>query len=287
MLVRNLPLIVSEGIVLDEALGRVADEIKKTVDFYEAQKNSRPIAKVIFVGERCEQGRILDFMTPKLNIPVTIPSIGGFFSGAIEPAEREWAVSQAGCFSAAIGAALAPDDTMNLVPMDVKIMNRQSRLNRLMNLALVGLGTLLIFLTVFTGIQGNWTKSHLTTMRANHEALRADEKELRLLLDRSRVRRAALKGDVPLYALLKDISLRVHGSVVFKTMEYGRADNNLTLTGEILDSKRDGQKTLSQFVTSLKESPFFMNVSISSQQEDEAAKSLLFEIGATVKGMSV
>lgn len=287
MLVRNLPLIISDGIVPDEALGRIADEIKKTIDFYEAQKNSRPIAKVIFVGEKCEQGRILDFMTPKLTIPITIPSIEGYFSGAIDPAEREWAVSQSGCFSAAVGAALAPDDTMNLVPMDVKIMNRQRRLSRLLNLALIGFGVILALWTVFTGIHGNWTKSRLTTMRASHESLRADEKALRLLLDRSRVRRTALKGDAPLYALLKDISLRVHGSIVFKTIEYGRADASLTLTGEILDSKRDGQKTLSQFVTSLGESPFFANVSISSQQEDEAVKSLSFEISATVKGMTV
>ena len=287
MLVRNLPFVVSDGIVLDEVLGRIADEIKKTIDFYEAQKNSRPIAKLIFVGEKCEQGRILDFMTPKINLPIEIPPIDKYFSGAIDPTEREWAVSQSGCFSAAIGAALVPDDTMNLVPMDVKIKNRQGRLNRLLNLALIGFGVFLMLWTAFTGIQGNWIKSRLTSIRADHETLKAEEKVLQTLLDRSRIHRTALKGDAPLHALLKDISLRAHGSIVFKTIEFGRADDNLTLSGEVLDPKRDGSKTLSQFVASLNASPFFANVSIANQQEDEAAKSLSFEISATVKGMTV
>ncbi len=287
MLVRNIPLVVSDGIVLDEALGRIADEIKKTIDFYEAQKNSKPVAKVIFAGEKCEQGRILDFMTPKLPVPVVVPTIDGYFSGALDAAEREWAVSQPGCFSAAIGAALAPDDTMNLVPMDVKIMNSQRRLSRLLNLALIGFGLVLAIWTVFTAIQGNWTKSRLTTMRVNHEALKEEEKTLKALLDRSRVERAALKGDVPLYAILKDLSLRVQGSILLKKIEFIRADGNLTLSGEIHDPKRDGSKTLSQFTTTLSESPFFMNVSVVSEQEDEEAKTHFFEISATVKGLSI
>ena len=287
MLVRNIPMTVSDGTVSDEALGRVAEEIKKTIDFYEAQKYSRPIAKAIFVGEKCDSVRILDFMTPKLGVPVSVPAYDGYFSGTLDSAEREWAVSQPGCFSAAIGAALAPDDTMNLVPMDVKIMNRQRRLSRLLNLALVGFGLILALLTGFTAIQGNWTQSRLLAIRKDQDVLKSEEKVMHELFDRSRIHRSAIKGDAPLYALLKDLGARVHGSMVFKTIEFSRADDSLILTGEIIDPKRDGQKTVTQFATTLNESPFFSNATVANQQEDEAAKTLTFEINATVKGVTL
>ncbi len=286
MMVRNVSLFVPDGVWTDAVLEKVAEELRKTIDFYESQKYARPISKVLLGGERSGSVQVLDLLAARLHMAVIVPPVEGYLSGALDAADRERATAQPGLFMTAIGAAMAPDNTMNLVPMDVKIKNRQGRLNRLLNLGLAGFGLVLIFLAVFTAVQLNWTTTRQAALRSELDVLNANQKVLQSLLDRSRVHYSALKGDVPLHALMKDISLRAPSAIVFKRVQFNRQEGSMTVSGECLDAKRDGSRSVSQFVTSLGESPFFSSVNVTSQQEDEATKALTFEIAADLKGIS-
>jgi len=286
MLVRNITLTIPDGVWTDDVLGRVAEEVRKTVDFYEGQKHSRPLGKVFFVGERCESARILDFMTPKIGIPVVAPPLENFLSGALDPADKESVLSQQGLFASSLGASLVPEDSPNLVPADVKVKNRQGRVNRLLNFGLIGFGLLLLLIISATAVQLKWTGAHLKTMRVEFEKLNENKKVLESVLKRSRVRRSALKGSVPLYALLKDLSLRTPGVIVLRQMQYSRQDSTLVLLGDIPEVKKDSAKTVQQFATSLAESLFFSSATVISSQEDESTRRFKFEIDTSVKGLT-
>ena len=286
MLLRNVSLPVTDGTWTDEILGRVGDEVRKTVDFYEGQKHSRPLAKVFFVGERCEPARILDFMTPKIGIPVVVPPLEDYLSGSLDAADKDLALSQPGLFASSLGASLTPEDSLNLVPADVKVKNRRGRMNRLLNFGLIGFALVLSLVIGVTAIQLKWTTGHLKTMRTELEKLNENKTVLEAVLARSRVRRSALKGSVPIYALLKDLSLRTPGVIVLRQVQFSRQDSTFVIMGDIMDAKKESSKTVQQFVTSLGESLFYASATVANTQEDETTRRLKFQIDTSVRGLT-
>ena len=287
MLVRNVALTVPDGIWTDDVLGRVADEIRKTVDFYEGQKYSRPLGKLFFVGERCESSRVLDFMTSKIGIPVVVPSLENFLSGALDPTDKEVALSQPGLFHSSLGASLTPEDSLNLVPSDVKVKNRLGKLNRVLNLSLFAFSFFLLALLGITMLNLNWKKSQIVVLEKQFSRLNENKKVLEEILTRSRLRRTTLKGDVPMYALLKEFSLQTPSAIVIRQLQYNRADMTLVIVGEVPDDKRESSKSVTQFTTNLAESIFFSRVSLTSSNQDDERKALAFRIDAVTKGLSV
>ena len=107
------------------------------------------------------------------------------------------------------------------------------------------------------------------------------------LLARSRVRRTALQGDIPLYALLKDLSARSPAVMVYSRIRFNRTDGILEIEGEMADPKHDGLKTLTQFTTSLSESLFFQSAKVENTEPIDEGKKLKFLIKGIVKGLSV
>lgn len=286
MLVRSVATGGEEGLT-DEALSRVAEELRKTADFYETQKYSRPLGRLVFTGEACDAVRTLDFMTPKFQIPVSVPSVERYASGSLDETDKLEMTARPGAFAAALGASLSPDDSLNLVPSEIKTKNRLGRVNRLLNLGLAGFGLLLALILGLNALQLNWTRAHISTLEAEFDKLNENKQVLEDLLARSRVRRTTLTGDVPMHALLKDLSLRTPGVMVLQQVRFDRQNDELLLTGQITDAKRESIKTVTQFVTSLGESAFFSSVVVDNSNQDEANQILNFQIIAKVKGLSV
>ncbi len=288
MLVRNVVLTgTEEGVLTDNVLSRVSEEIRKTIDFYEGQKFARPISKVVFVGAGCETARLLDFMGPKLNVPVLCPVLDNFISGSIDETDKNTVLSHPGILAASMGAALMPDDTLNLVPGDIKTKNRRTKMNRWLNLGLIGLGAVLFIVGSFTALRFQWTTTQIGAYRAEYDKLNESRQVLESLLNRSRVRRVTLKGSVPIYALLKDISLRTPGLIVLRQLQFNRLDDTITLTGELMDAKKESAKTVTQFATSLSESLFFQSATVTRSDQDDENKVIRFEINGVLKGLSV
>ena len=146
MLTRNVTIGSPETSFEDDMLSRVADEIHKTIDFFEGQKFSRPIGKVFFSGSGCQTARVLDFMTPKLSIPAVVPDLGDLLSGELDESDKLLVSSCPGLFAVSVGGAMALDDTLNLVPDGIKTKNRQKKAQRWLNLGLLGLGLIFSFI---------------------------------------------------------------------------------------------------------------------------------------------
>lgn len=285
MLVRNVTLGGAEGALGEGELTRVAEEMRKTIDYYEAQKHSRPIGRAVITGELCESTRALDLLTAKLPIPVSAPTLGNFFSGALEAADRELVSSQSCAFAAALGSALAAEGTLSLVPSEIKTRNRRQKMDSRLNLGLIGFSCVLALALGVTALGTNWTKGRLKTL--DEERLRIEETQntIRAVLEREKARRTAFGGDIPLWALLKDISLRAPSSLALRDLKYSRQEGTLTLSGEVTASSRDSSKALAQFSAQLSESPFLQSVEPANSSVDEENRLLQFDMTASVKGV--
>jgi Tfp pilus assembly protein PilN len=285
MLSRNVTVGIPEAMFTDDMLNRVAEEIQKTIDFYESQKFSRPVGKVVFVGG-CEPGRVLDFMTPKLSVPMAVPDLKDLLSGALDESDKQLVTSYPGLFAAAAGGALAPDETLNLVPDDIKTKNRQRKARHWLNLGLVVFGLALVIVTAAGALNIRWIEGRLTGLKKQYNEINKHKENLQHTLAKSRIRRAARKGDIPVRALLKELSLRTPALVVLRDVQYNRQEGTLSLAGDVVDAKRESMKTVTQFSASLSESVFIKSSEITNTNQDEANKVLQFEINCVVKGLS-
>lgn len=286
MLSRSVSIGSADAPFTDDMLSRAAEEIQKTLDFYEGQKFSRPIAKVLFAGDGCSVGRLLDFMTPKMSVPIAVPDLNDLLSGNLDETDKQLAGSRPGLFAAAAGAAFTSDDTLNLVPDDIKTKNRKRKSQRWLNLGLIAFGFFLMLILGVTALNVQWMKGQLAALKGQYEEINARKENLQQMLAKSRIRRAARKGDIPVRALLKDLSLRTPSLVVLREVQYSRQDGTLTLVGEVDDKQRESMKVVTQFTASLGESVFLQSPEVTNTVHDEENKVFRFDIRCAVKGLS-
>ena len=285
MLVRQVTLIPQESNVTDEILKKIADEIKKTVDFYESQKYSRPIAKAVLMGAWEDEERVRAFLGQQMEIKVERLDMGSYFSETLGLEDKEFMKNNGGFFAASLGAVLLKDESMNLVPTDIKSKNRERRLQRWVNLALLGVGSLLFLVVIGISMGAQLIKKQMQVLEKEHGEISQKKKIFEDILGLEQVRRTIFRGEVYSPSLLKELSYRTPAIITLNEMQYIRQEGTCILRGEIPDSARENVKSVTQYAANLNESPFFMSVSVANTNHDEEKKVLQFELNCVVRGL--
>ncbi len=287
MLFRNVILGQVGAGVTDAILEKIAQEIQVTTDYYESQKHSRPIGKILFTGGGYDVVHLHEVMSQKLPTKIVLPNLDPFLSDGIDKESREFILSHPGLFGSALGLPLVVEQTINLVPEDVKTKNQFKKNNYILNLGLIGLGL------IFAGIIGlsilniQWMKSQLVDLQNQYSEITSRKEILQSMLADSRVRRTARTGNIPVRALLKEISLRTPALAVLSEVQYNRQDGALKIVGEVApDAKRDNMKTVTQYVASMSESTFCSAAKLANSSQDNPDSPLKFEIVCDIKGFS-
>ncbi len=287
MLFRNVILGQVGAGVTDAILEKIAQEIRVTTDYYESQKHSRPIGKALFAGGGYDVVHLHEFMSKQLSTKIVLPNIDPYVSEGIDKESREFILGHPGLFGSAIGLSLVPEHTVNFVPEDIKTKNQFKKNNHLLNLGLIGLGLIFAVIIGLSVLNINWMKSQLVALDKQYAEIAAKKETLQSMLADSRVRRSARKGNIPVRALLKDLSIRTPALAVLSEIQYNRQDGALKIYGEIVpDSKRDMMKIVTQYVTSLSESAFCSSAKLANSTQDNPDSPLRFEISCDVKGFS-
>ena len=285
MLVRQVTLGPREFNLTDEILTKIAEEIKKTIDFYESQKHFRPLTKVVFAGAGEDAERIYHFMSQHIETKVVAPNLEPFLSPTLGKEDRSFVLSHGGLFVSALGSVLVQEETVNLVPEDIKTRNRERRVHRWLNLALVGTGLALLAVWGVMMINVNLMKSQLKILEKNYAEINEKKRTFEKVLEREKVRRTVFKGEMYSPSLLKELSYRTPSVITLNQMQYNRQEETLILRGRISDVKRENLKSVTQYATALAESPFFTSATVTSTNQDEESKSLQFEVTCVVKGL--
>ncbi len=287
MLSRNVILGQAGGGVTDAVLDKVAQEIKVTIDFYDNQKNSRPIEKVLFAGGGYDVVHLHDYMSKHLSIKVILPNLEAFVSESCTQADKEFILGHPGLFSSALGLPLVTEQTINLVPEDIKTKHRIKKNSYILNIGLIVLGAFFALIIIMSSIQIQWMKNRLVELRKQHDAISSKKELLQSMLADSRVRRSARKGNIPVRGLLKELSLRTPALATLKDIQYNRQGGTLKIMGEVaIDPSRDSMKTVDQYVTSLGESIFCSSAKKISAANDDQNSVLKFEISCEIKGFA-
>lgn len=287
MLFRNVILGQSGAGVTDEVLEKVAQELRVTADYYESQKHSRPIGKILFAGGGYEVVHLHDFMSKKLPTKIVLPNLDPYLSEDIDKESREFILGHPGLFATALGLSLLVDQTMNFVPEDIKTKNQFKKNNYFLTLGLIGLGLIFVLIIGLSLLNIQWMKGHLVELHKQHAEISTRKEALQAMIAESRVRRSARKGNIPIQSLLKDLSIRTHALAVLSEVQYNRQDGALKIFGEVVpDSKRDMMKIVTQYVTNLSESAFCSAAKLANSTQDNPDSPLKFEILCDVKGFS-
>ncbi len=285
MLVRQVTLAAHEFNLTDEILVKIAEEIKKTIDYYESQKHFRPVTKVVLVGNVEDGERIHQFMAQHIETKIVWLNMEPFLSSALSAEDKNYLLSHPGVAAAGLGAVFLEEENINLVPDDIKTKNRERRLHQWLNIGLVGLGLTLSLVVGGAMANLNLMKSQIKILQNEHDKIEEKKKALETILDKEKVRRAVFKGEIYSPSLLKELSYRTPAVITLSELQYNRRDETLVLQGRITDAKRESIKSVSQYATNLSECSFFTSATVSNTNQDEESKTIQFEVTCVVKGL--
>ncbi len=285
MLVRQVMLGSHEFNFTDEILTKIADEIKKTIDFYESQKHFRPVTKVVLVGASDDAERIHHFMSQHIETKVSLPNLEPFLSATLAAEDKKYVLDHGGLFASALGSLLVQEERLNLVPQDIKTRNRERRIHRWLNLTLLGIGLLLLGVWGVILVNMNVMKSQLKVLKNEYTVINEKKKTFENILGREKLRRSLFKGEIYSPSLLKELSYRTSAVITLNQMQYNRQEGTLILHGQISDTKRESLKSVTQYAATLAESPFFLSATVTNTNQEEENKTIRFEITCVVRGL--
>ncbi len=267
-------------------LEKMVAEIKRSADYYESQKFSRPIGAVLFTGGATGLKGLDGFMGRFLGMPVTVPDRGLFVAPAALPGTREAVFADFPAMASAIGAALTVGGPMDLLPVEYKESKRTKARRASLRVTLTIAAACLALLDA-------WTFSELAATRAKLAASEGEWREIErlktLLADLSTQQkfvRSALKGDVSHPSLLKYLSIVTPPLVHLEGVDFDRDDGLLLIRGTVAAAEGSDVKVLARFISDLMASPFFADVTLTDSSRPEGSAKSKFEIRCVISGVA-
>ena len=132
-------------------LEKIVAEIKRSTDFYERQKFSMPIAKVVFTGGGSELKGLREFMGQFLGMEVS------FLDG------------EKGASAAVLGAAFSDQNSVNLLPREIKYAKQENTKKMSIRMAFSVSLIALVFLIGWTFVRLKVTEANLKAIRSGDE----------------------------------------------------------------------------------------------------------------------
>lgn len=266
-------------------LERLLAEIRRSMDYYEAQKHSRPIQGVWFTGGGGSLKGLDAFCGQFLSLEV-LKSPGGQSAPRAASAEAaDWPAQEAS-LTGLLGAVLDDADSVSLLPKS-SADGSGERLKRTgVRIGLVALALFLATLTAFTGARWIAARGELAATNAQWQEISRMGTLLTRVAERERFRRAALRGDLAHPALWKDLGRTIPDEVTLRSMEFSRESEILTLKGEVAGASGSDVKPVAALVSAMQGSGFFREVTlVSSAENAQAANRASFEIRCVTSGV--
>lgn len=263
-------------------LEKIVSEIKRSVDYYEGQKYSRPISKVVFTGGGANLQGLTAYMGRFLGLEVAPLRPDNFTSPSLLAAKRQLMASEFAAFAAGVGAAM--DSAPNLLPRQHTPRARRAR-SVSARLALALAAILVVFLDTWTFFQVRLAKAQLVALAVEFRELDRIGALVADLDARQRFMRVALKGDLSHPALLKALSRVTPPAMTFEKLTFRREDGILTIEGTVAETGRSEVKIIAQFISDLLRTPFFRDVTLADSTPEPAERRQRFQVRCLTAGV--
>lgn len=274
-------------VLLRPYLDKVAAEIKRSIDYYEAQKYSAAISKIIFTGGGANLKGLRESMAAFLNMEILTPNPEEYFGTEISAEKKEFVCEHFALFAQALGAAASKDRAMNLMPLELIYQRLRDRKRLSVRMAFFANAIFLAFLTIWVLFQTSIAGTQLKATAAEWGGIRSVDQLIGRLAAEGLLMKSALKGDLLHPALLKQLSLVTPDTVLIDELLFNRQTNTVTIRGMVRKAAGKGDvKLIAQFTNDLVQSPFFVEAAFKTTVVGTGAPSARFEITCVTRGTS-
>ncbi len=286
MLSRQVSLEGGKASLSSETLGKIAEEVKKSVEFYESQKYSKPVSKLVFTGVLTDPAGLEGFMGKNFEIKLIFPNAAPFISPSLGEEKKKFIAEHGWVFAPALGAALVQEGGLNLVPDEIRRRNAQKKNEKLLQTAWIGAAVILCLLLLVMWLRVVALGARIKSMDREWEKIQSSKKFLEDIAFRENVRHGAMKNDLAYAALLRELGRLTPSVFALQEARFSRPGGLLVLTGESYESGKENLKLTTKFVNTLSESPFFKNVTLVGTTQETKEQKFHFEIHCVLKGVT-
>lgn len=270
----------------DTVFPKVAEEIGRSIEFYEMQKFARPVAHIFVVGTGFNAETLCAFLSSKFSQRVTPIDGARYLSEGLSDEQRAALTSQPGQFAEAFGALAVREETLNLLPDEIHAHNRRRQIDQSMRKVLLVTATVLGFWVAWVGVQAQILSAQLGFADKEWQEIQTGKSAFTDIMNREKQRQAAAKGAIDMPALLKELSRLTPSPIVLDAMTFSRDNGAFQLSGFVQDLGGEHVKIVTQYVTNLNASPFFKSVTLGQTMEDAGEGRVRFQVDAVPKGLS-
>ncbi len=267
-------------------LDKMVSEIKRSIDFYEAQKYSRPVKKVIFTGGGSELKGLLNFMAQFLEVETLRLKTEEHLSPDIDADKKNVVLQSFGSFEPALGAASVPVDQFNLLPAASTYQKRNDIAAVAGRLAVLACAIVLIFASVWFAASTHVVHSQMRSLVGESNEINRMNELMKNIGEYERFKHVALKGSLSHAVLLKVISRAIPASIYLDKLEYDRDDQTVMMHGFASTASGADLKAVTEFVNQLSKVSFFENAALVNSSKPDGMQGSSFEIKCVMKGQS-
>lgn len=269
----------------DLEVDRLAEEVRKSMEFYETQKAARPIAHVWLTGSGCNLEAIAGQLQKRLSLEVRAASGSPFLSDALTEEQKSVVLSQPSLFAEALGALSMRTEALNLLPEEVRALNRRRQIDKLMRKVILGLAAVLVFWVGWVGVQAQIVAAQNASAQKEWNEIQTGKSAFMQILALEKARRAAMKGAVDLPAMMKELSRLTPSPIVVHSMRFSRDEGAFSLSATA-NAGQENVKLIRRYVDNLTASPFFSSVTLGQTMEEEGEGRVRFQVDGRVRALA-
>lgn len=270
---------------------RLGNEIKRSFDYYISEFNEGRIKKAFITGGSSKLKNIHSQLShrlkdkysqafPALSIPVESLEIPPELKIDLIPERAEDFKKDFPLLVPAIGAAINSPRGINLIPLSYK-MQRIRKIERIsLRIIFILISLVLLTFYLFDSMQERLLRNLLIAKQPQWQNLREIQEFHSKIVQKNAIIDYTLKNQVPLYYIFKTLSNLTPKPVYLESLVIEDKVSNLKMEGVILETVETAEATLTKFIKTLEDSPFFNNVYLISSQDTSISgrQALKFEI---------
>ncbi|MDD5069613.1 MAG: pilus assembly protein PilM [Candidatus Omnitrophica bacterium] len=272
---RPVPIKIAD-ILADGGSGRFLEEIKKSLDSYQAEDIEAAPAKICFVGAIDPIKSVIDSVISQFSLPseiLTNDKILDSSSGNVSFAERDRGVSSLGL----LGACSVYDDIkFSLIPEDVRIKKAiKAKAQELTRIAVLAMLNLLLFCAFLLMVVFS-KKIYLDKMCSNYDKEIAEVTQLKKVLEKTGLLKRLLNRKGKILIVLNEFFIAIPKEVYLNQLSLNN-ENILTFTGTA-----DNMSRVYSLVKDLEDNKSFKDVKVDFTKSRRVKDQEVADFGLTL-----
>ncbi|MEW6008554.1 MAG: pilus assembly protein PilM [Candidatus Omnitrophota bacterium] len=278
--VQDVPL-SQISVLMRPVLERFLTDVRGSFKYFREEFQVESIDQIFLSGSGAMLKNLVEFVKDGLGgIPtqlIPMPERLGF------QVDKDKLLPLLPALSVSIGACLGEDNVINLVPKSVKMQKSISVQQRILSFA----GIILLIIVPFTFISLILKLNRYKRILISYNDYYSNLVKLRTLRDniveRQKFFNEIIGREQNLFLYLKELSRIVPSAIEFRHLEYDKTQEIFLIQGLAYSAEISSEKSLSNFLLDLENSPYFSDVNLISSKKTSTDQIEIVDFVLSVK----